>query len=184
VSNPAQHAFFEFGRDNGIQIEIFYARKDNPGTGAVQITHRDHVMTLTNGFAKHDASLDMDHLDGTWATGRVVEGLADSEVTQDRQTSTRVISTVAQQTPVLVDVHPRETRLLWRHGLWVVHHIDQRPVEICEQISSHVCQLSIHFAECLRSEEVERSNVEIGQIQRYIGERTERIKTREDDFMP
>ena len=96
MSNPTQHAFLKLGRYIDIQIESFYARKDNPGTGAVQITHRDHVMALTNGFAQHDASLDMDKLDGIGATGRVVEGLADSEVTQDRQTSTRVISAVAQ----------------------------------------------------------------------------------------
>lgn len=78
MSDPAQHALLEPGRDIDIQIESFYARKDNPGTGAVQISHRDHVMALTNGFAEHDASLDVDHFDRIGAAGRVVEGLADS----------------------------------------------------------------------------------------------------------
>lgn len=96
MSDPAQHTLFEPCRDIDIQIERFYARKDNPGTGAVQITHCDHVMALTNGLAEHNASLNLDHLHRIGATGRVIEGLADSEVTQDRQTSTRVISAVAQ----------------------------------------------------------------------------------------
>lgn len=84
MSNPAQNALLKSERYVDVQIEGFDTRKDNPGTGAVQITHGNHVMAFTNGFAKHDASLDMDHLSGIGATGGVVEGLADFEITQDR----------------------------------------------------------------------------------------------------
>jgi hypothetical protein len=154
VPDPAQGALLKPERHIHIQIEGFDTRKDNPGTGAVQITHGNHVMAFTNGLAKHDTSLDTDHLGGIRAAGRIVEGFADFEITQDRQTSTRVVSAAAQQAPILVDIHPCETRLLRRHGFWGVHHIDQWLMETGEQISRHVCQLAIHFSKCLRSEEI------------------------------